>query len=601
MKSSRASSFGALRMALVTVVWLAASAVTADDAPPKEATASRIGELIEQLGDDRFAVREAAQAELIKFGPEAFDALTVAENDDDIEIAARARYLLGVVLTEFDWVHDDDPPEVKQALAGYENLDAANRLTRIRKLAERRTPSQLAALCRLVRFEKSPILSKQAALAIMKPREGEPDQESRAAILAGVGDSPRPAAVWLRTYVAGVDKPDDAAARWDEIVAAEERLQEQSSEQSRPEIVNALLRLEVDLLERMGRQEAALVKVERIIERETGERESLVELLRWLVEHKALRLIDTVATRFNERFAADPLLAYTLAEVRQTTGDKAQAQEIAERAFAMNPGDSAEHLDVAQQLNRRGQKEWAIREYRYVIELGPPENINTLNAEFLLAELLHDQLQDKQAGDLLSECLATLEKAAQQGNNNGGNAEVRRLLDAIRNHTLARMNYYYACHYGGEKEHKKEQEHLDKAAQADPLDADVLISLHRLPDQGDDRRKQTEKLIDAAIGQYRAQIAQNPRDATGFNQLAWLLANTDRRQQEALQLSLESIKLRPNEAGLMDTLGHCYFALGDFENAVKAQTKAVELDPHSGLMRRQLEVFRKKLAEKNSA
>jgi hypothetical protein len=44
-------------------------------------------------------------------------------------------------------------------------------------------------------------------------------------------------------------------------------------------------------------------------------------------------------------------------------------------------------------------------------------------------------------------------------------------------------------------------------------------------------------------------------------------------------------------------LAHVYFAKGDYANAVAYQSKAVELEPHSGLIARQLKLFRAKLAE----
>ena len=65
-----------------------------------------------------------------------------------------------------------------------------------------------------------------------------------------------------------------------------------------------------------------------------------------------------------------------------------------------------------------------------------------------------------------------------------------------------------------------------------------------------------------------------------------------------MKCSQKSIELKPEEGGFYDTLARVYFAKGDLQNAVKQQTKAAELDPHSGLIRRQLEFFRKKLEEK---
>ncbi|OYV85899.1 MAG: hypothetical protein B7Z73_12680, partial [Planctomycetia bacterium 21-64-5] len=97
-------------------------------------------------------------------------------------------------------------------------------------------------------------------------------------------------------------------------------------------------------------------------------------------------------------------------------------------------------------------------------------------------------------------------------------------------------------------------------------------------------------------------------DPTPYNQFAWLVANTEGDYQEALRYSEKSLELvRANprlsgsEASLLDTLGRCHYAVGDYENAVKAQSRAVELDPESGLMSKQLGIFREALKEANGA
>ncbi len=107
-------------------------------------------------------------------------------------------------------------------------------------------------------------------------------------------------------------------------------------------------------------------------------------------------------------------------------------------------------------------------------------------------------------------------------------------------------------------------------------------------------------MIRAATEEFRNQIQQSPDNATPYNQLAWLVGNTEGDYQEALRCSQKSIELRPNVAGYLDTLGRCYFSVGDFSNAVKYQLQAIELDPHSGQMNRQLVVFREALAKAES-
>ena len=66
--------------------------------------------------------------------------------------------------------------------------------------------------------------------------------------------------------------------------------------------------------------------------------------------------------------------------------------------------------------------------------------------------------------------------------------------------------------------------------------------------------------------------------------------------QEALRASRRSLELSPDNAAYLDTLGRCYYALGDLENAIRFQSRAVQLEPSTQQIRRQLEFFRNESA-----
>ena len=66
-------------------------------------------------------------------GFEAFDALSAATTHEDLEIASRAKYLLRLMRVE--WTTDNDPPEVKACLHGYEFEDERSRETKMQALA----------------------------------------------------------------------------------------------------------------------------------------------------------------------------------------------------------------------------------------------------------------------------------------------------------------------------------------------------------------------------------------------------------------------------------------------------------------------------------
>jgi tetratricopeptide (TPR) repeat protein len=159
------------------------------------------------------------------------------------------------------------------------------------------------------------------------------------------------------------------------------------------------------------------------------------------------------------------------------------------------------------------------------------------------------------------------------------------------------MYYFFACHFEGRNDRAKQREYLDKGVAVDPTDVDVLIARYRLPDQTAEYRQETLKLIKEGAAKFRQQITHAPDSATPYNQFAWLVANTEGDLDVALKYSLKSIQLSPTSGGFHDTLAHVYYARGDYENAVKTQTKAAQMEPHTKMIARQLEVFRKKLEE----
>jgi tetratricopeptide (TPR) repeat protein len=578
----------------------------ADDAATDAAAAARarqIEALIAQLGDDDFFVREQAQQELAKIGFEAFDALSdAADNNDDIEIKVRAGYL--VRMMRLASVVDSDPPEIKALLSDYENCGEAERIGRIKQVAALSDDKGLSVLCRLVRFERSAVLSKEAAAAVLTQKW--PNDQAAAArrsetIRRGIGQSARPAAAWLSAYLAAQKDPAAAIDRWQKLVAAEESRAFEAPHQTRPEIVVALWREQAVLLRKVGRDEEADQLLMRLVDREESSIsiDSLEDLLRWLVDQRAFGVVDRLAEKFADRFQQEPLLLYALAEARQAQGNDELVRDAIGRALAIDGGQDGykEHWRVAADLMRRHRWRWAEGEFRRVAELAPGDDMYSIDARVRLSEVLHDRSADEDAGQLLDGVVDDMERN-KTGGNDEGNAG--RTVESVR----ARMHYFHACTLVKPDQEKERIHRLFDALDADPTDADVLIAVYRTKDLDPPLVEKNRQQIRSAAEVFRQEIQQKPDDPTPYNQLAWLIANTEGDYKEALRCSEKSLelvranpKLTGSEASLLDTLGRCHFALGDYENAVKAQSRAVELDPESGLMSKQLEIFKKALAE----
>ncbi len=595
------------------------SLALAQEAPPaaekpaaKAQDDARLAALIAQLGAEDFTTREAAQAELAQLGLEAFDALHAAQNENDPEISLRARYLVRSMSVR--WFHESDSPEVVKILRGYGDLpdgERRNRMEQLAKLAERQG---IPALSRLARFETADILSKYAALKVME--QPQIDDESVRRDLARsidqiMGNSKRAAANWLRAFAKTLLDPAASLSDWDALSRAEQQTMDKHPEKTSPELVRDLYRWQVELLKRQGKDQEVIEVIRRTFSLLSGTPEQVKELVQWLIHAQKYEFVLEVAQKFDSMFAQSPELLYRLAETQLKLGKTDAAQATAERALGLNPDNLEEHRLVGVKLQDLGLHDWAQREYRHIIQAAPEGSVLNFAGRFLLSELLHDQLQEQEAADTLKPVCDLMDKDESA-------KETCARLRPDPGGVYSRMHYFYACALAEQQKFAEALARLDQAIAKDPTDADALIALYRLPEQSDERKAKTKSLIDRTLVIFRQQLEQYKMAADGApsgesqnmynqgvarecNQIAWLISNTSGDFAEAVKLSRRSLELRPDYPGYLDTLGRCYFAAGDLNNAVKFQSQAVKLDPNSGQMRRQLEFFQKERAAKDSS
>lgn len=572
---------------------------------------ARIAALIEQLGAEDFAVREKAQAELSQLGLAAFDALHSAQNHKDPEVALRSRYLVRSMSVR--WFQESDAPEVVLILKGYGDLPEHERKNRMDRLATLPRGAGIPALCRLSRFETIETLSKYAALKILEqPLATDPviKKQLQEVIHSVVGSSKRPTAVWMRLYAKTLGEPSSVLAEWDEATKAEAEVLLKHADQSHRDIVRDLYRFQVQLLKDLKRDDEAIAVTRRTFDLLDGTPEQVTEVTDWLMERQAWQVVLELSEKSKEIFQSNPRLLYRLAETHQKLGQTEKAEEIAKTALTQRPENSEDHITTGYFLQEeRGLIDWAEREYREVIKNAPAGSVPDFRARFRLAELLHDQARELPAAEALQPICDLMEKdeAAKQTC-----ARAQRDPAGV----VSRMNYFFAMHFHETGFPAQERDHLQKAINSDPTDADVLIAMHRLPGADDAWKKATADKIATIAAEFRGeaeQLKQNLEMATNdqqrevyreslglaCNQYAWLVGNTIGDYDEAIRLSHLSLEMQPNYAGYLDTLGRCYYTKGDFENAVKYQSEAVRFSPYSGQIRRQLDLFQKALAAKS--
>ncbi|NLX56257.1 MAG: hypothetical protein GXY58_14205 [Planctomycetaceae bacterium] len=574
---------------------------------------ARIAELIQQLGAPEYATRERAQAELQRLRLDAFDALNEAQFHDDIEIAMSARYL--VLSMQVNWASDDDAPEVKQQLRGYGDRPENERRALIDQLALLGPAPALRPLCRLARYEASERLSKHAALralGLAVPADAAGRQELAQTLQARMGKSKRVAADWLRTYALLLRGEAAAVARWQELVDREQSRLVDTPEQTSREITRDLLKWFADQLAQRNRTEEALAVMRKMTSLLNSTPQEVLDAVDWFRERESWSIVVDIASQFPETFRRSPQLLYRLAETYSHLDDRQKAAETAQLALNATADNADRHLELAGILEHDGLFESAEQEYRHVAAMLESNPMHALLARYYLAELLHARHQDQAAGNLLQEIVEAVESSEEV------RATLENDLGKDLGSTRSRLYFFWAEHEVRQGNPARQRELLLEGYRHDPRDADLLIAMYRVPEADETWERETRTRINTAADKYRHQITElqerlkEVRQADDRalilgqlalmnNQLAWLVANTDGNADEAIKCSLESLRLLENRSGFLDTLGRCYYAKGDFANAVKYQSRAVAQEPHSPTMVAQLELFQKALREQEAA
>lgn len=570
---------------------------------------ARLGELIRQLGSPQFASRQAAANEIRKIGPEAFDQLHAATESTDPEIAASAKYLLRQIAVR--WTRSDDSTTVRRLMRGYGDRKDADRQWIIRELAGLSGDEGVPALCRVARFDRLPLLSRYAALAVVQTDD---DDELRAKSVRStidpavfdreLGESTRPSVLWLRQFQVQLRDPAASVAGWQRLIDEETKRLDVEVEETSPTIVSALLWNLADVHRQLGETVPLVDAADRMFSVGGADSDRLLgSFLQWLAQYESWEALDLFADRHDEQIGKSKRALYLLAMARAKQGRNGVAEELAEQAAQLPSTGQLAGLDAAQLLVALGQFDWAVREFHRGFDNAPVEAVLAMAARVELSDLLRDYEHYDEAATAIQPLVDAIEASpdiarAYSSAYDELTAQGRYLPDSEA--LAARLHYLRACALAKEHDYKHQRGELLSAIKHDETDADVLIEMYRVGDADEAWLADTRARIQALSRKIEAEIEDNPNDPIAYNQWAWLIANTEGDFPKAVRYSRRSLELKPDTASLLDTLGRCYYAAGDYEKAVESQRQAVKLIPHMQVMQRQLKFFEQELAKKKS-
>lgn len=92
-------------------------------------------------------------------------------------------------------------------------------------------------------------------------------------------------------------------------------------------------------------------------------------------------------------------------------------------------------------------------------------------------------------------------------------------------------------------------------------------------------------IVGSAEQAYRNAVRLNDRNATAWNNWAYMYAERGIKLEESLRLAKRAVALEPDNGCFVDSLGWAYFGLGHHRTALSHLRRAVELSPSEAELR----------------
>ena len=590
----------------------------------------RTAELIRQLGDESYSIRQSAQTELSRIGMLAFDQLREAMINEDPQVASSAHFLLQSIQQEWAW--ESDPVEVKEVLTGYASASESDRASSIDRLAKLNTDVAIGALCRICRYETHEHLSKHAAISILRckipaagSREASPDatairlangittRASRAAaIRETVGNSHRIASQWLLKYAEYLDSDNFDTDLWKRFAADDRAQWSENKNTTTSENVVKLYRWICKQLIEHQQRNAATEVAESMVEVLPKNSIDIFDVCSWALSNEMPELVERLANQHSELFSSNTKLRYSLAESLLRRDNPSRAETLAEEAFrrGMAPSEPIQprfndRCDVAFTLQSKGLHDWAEREYDAAIQGIDPLQRASLNAFFEYCQLLGDGQKYDRAAKVWKSFAERLESEPLY-RNQIDSTYVEFSEGRASDVFIERYYYYMAMDAKHRKDTPAAVQLFEKSVLVYEQDSDAWIELYRLASSDRQRRDIFDRTLELRrslrkqIDEAEASLLEGHLDRSAYfkqslarslNELAWLLASTEGDLAEALRCALRANEVVPTNSSYLDTLARVYFRLGKIDDAIRYQELAIEVEPHSRQLKRTLNEY----------
>jgi tetratricopeptide (TPR) repeat protein len=548
--------------------------------------------LVSALASKDVAEQSRAARELETMGPRARPALLRGVNGADPLV----RMAAGPLLLRLPFERPEDPAEVRGILRSYGNGDVAARKAAVVKLTVQAPAAVPALLFRLIREDPSEevrwsILGQIRRLGVVATAQ-----------TAGAApqDIPRAPNLALAGLAVGRGDPNLSVALLERAVELEGH-----RPTAEPEVLLTYLDLATLYTQRRRFDDAADLHRRGYVRNpaarfgrpgEPGVVDHLQLLFTLHAQVGPLRGFADDLVTFGHDLAR-PHLLYAVGRVYERRGQPFVAQALYRAAGLLVPAaPPAARDDVARYAMSLGILAPAEQMFEDVLASAGGDAAKTpeaINARLQLALIAAQRGQDFLAAERLRKLveggLPASARITWRGLS-GAAAKVER-GDTARLELEAQMHWRYLRAARAKKDANSIKAHLKELLRLRPASPEIamdavplLLELNRPDDAA--------RLFEAPYAAEKSALDARPDDPLRMNQLAWLCARCGQRLDEAQRLVAAALARDEDNPAFLDTAAEIQFRLGHNDEAIRLETRALELRPNDPFMTRQLDRFR---------
>ena len=549
---------------------------------------------IELLNSPNFTKRRFARNKLNQMRERAYDALFEAQHHADTEIRLAVREILGNV--QIQWTHKDDPEVILGIMKDFPKKNLHERKAIVSQLSRLDESWDCWVLVRIVRFDASEVISKWAALSLMKrsgSRSHSPQWQET--LLTHVESSRRTAATWLQLYPSLVNNLPACVNSFETLVQQELTRVAQTKDKTKLDAIQTL----------------ALTRwfIEQKIEQlPPAESEALIDQIAWLVgseepaakEHldwlAMLQQWDAVcrwASVHNSQIETWAETQFRVAEAYRQQGDLKSAHNYGRLGLQSLPSIVEDRETIAHSLFAMNYPHWAIEVLISNLDDLQAGTEMDWRVRIDLALWLEDQCRWQEAAKILEDAIDAAD-SRDEGWNSVEQKETRNLIrsEHLRLKAIARIR-------SAPKETQEAAKLIDEALKLNPQGTHLLtLKWENESTRGNKPSDTLCQKIEIQMGRLEDQIQFIEQDLSRLtlpneelrlkrelaNQcvsLARLLCTTNGDMAHAKRLCEKALSHVSNEPEAYLTLALSLQNAGEFEKAIVAQKHAEVLRPRS--------------------